>query len=314
MLFAQQRTIAHSISCIGTGLHSGERVALRLLPAPVDSGICFVRTDIHSGDPSVPARFDYVSDTMLGTSLTNPDGVRVATVEHLMAALCGLGIDNVRVELDGPEVPIMDGSSQPFIFLIECAGIKEQPAWRRYLRVTEPVSVAMGDSQATLLPHDGFAMNVAIEYDSPVIARQQREVDFDRTSFKASLGRARTFGFARDVEQLQASGLARGGSLDNAIVIDDDTILNESGLRYDDEFVRHKMLDCLGDLYLAGAQILGRFEGYRTGHSINNQLLHALLEMGDYTEPVSAVEPPAELSALFANQQNLSEPARDLRA
>ena len=275
-----QTTLKNAINCTGIGLHSGRRVNMSLRPGAPGSGVVFERTDLEPNqrDVLVPARWDRVVDTQLGTTLGNADGVTVATVEHLMAAFAGCGIDNVRVELDGPEVPIMDGSSAPFVFLIECAGTVEQAARRRAIRIRKSVRIEDGEKSATLYPDEQFSVRFEIDFDSPAIDRTEGEFDIADGAFKRDIARARTFGFERDVQQLHKLGLARGGSLDNAVVVGNDhRILNEGGLRFDDEFVRHKVLDAVGDLYLAGAPILGAFEGVRSGHSLNNRLLRALM-------------------------------------
>jgi len=268
-----QRTIKRPINCTGIGLHSGARVAMTLAPAEPDTGIRFVRTDL--ADAEVPAQWDRVVDTRMCTMI-GEDGVSVGTVEHLLAALAGVGIDNLVVRLDGPEVPIMDGSAAPFVFLVECAGIAEQARPRRAIRVLKPVSVRGDRWSASLEPADGFSLDLEIDFDSSVIARQAMDVSLVNGTFKKELSRARTFGFLNEVEALRAAGLARGGSLDNAVVVNGDQVLNEDGLRYDDEFVRHKLLDAVGDLYLAGGPIVGRFQGVCSGHAGNNALLHAL--------------------------------------
>jgi UDP-3-O-[3-hydroxymyristoyl] N-acetylglucosamine deacetylase len=274
---AYQTTLAGSVTCSGIGLHSGKPVRMTLHPADADTGIQFVRLDVPEEKSVVAAYYLNVSDTMLGTTVTNEHGVSVSTIEHLTAAIWGLGLDNVIISLDGPEVPIMDGSSEPFVFLIECAGIKTLESHRDMLEVLKKVTVTQGESSATIRPYDGFALNITIEYPNTAIPRQKAEYDFTNQSFKHALCRARTFGFAADVEKLQARGLARGGSLDNAIVIGDKDILNEEGLRYGDEFVRHKALDCVGDYFLSGLRIRGAVSTVRPGHSINNKLLRALL-------------------------------------
>lgn len=296
MLFHHQRTIKHSVRCTGTGLHSGNDVCMELLPATPGTGIVFERMDVSDKNNRIPARFDRVSDTMLCTTLTNEAGISISTVEHVMAALSGLGVDNVLIRVNGAEVPIMDGSSEPFIFLIECAGVLEQDALRPYVRIRKPIRVEQGEGWASLTPHDGFSMQVSIAFDHAVVNSQNAKVDFSRSNFKSSLSRARTFGFEEDVTRMQQMGLARGGSLDNAVVVGKDSILNEGGLRYSDEFVRHKMLDCVGDLYLAGTQILGSFDGHRTGHALNNQLLHALFADTSAWERVSAGMLPASIT------------------
>ena len=236
----------------------------------------FRRTDISGGGAEIPARWDHVVDTTMCTVLGNEDGVTISTVEHLLAALSGCGIDNAVIEINGPEVPVMDGSAEPFVFLIECAGTLKQDAPRRAIRVLKTVSVTEGSSTATLTPGKGFSIDFQIDFDSRAISQQALSVGLGDGSFKKEICRARTFGFLDEVEQLRAAGLARGGSLDNAVVVSGDEILNEEGLRYDDEFVRHKILDAVGDLYLAGGFIQGAFTGDCSGHAINNRLLHAL--------------------------------------
>jgi len=274
---AHQTTLAGSVTCSGIGLHSGAPVHLTLKPAESDSGIRFMRLDVPREVSVVPAYYLNVSDTMLGTTIRNEFGTTVSTIEHLTAALWGLGVDNATITLDGPEVPIMDGSSEPFVFLIECAGVKTLPAHRDTIEVLKKVSVKEGDSTASIRPFDGFALNISIDYPGTIITRQQAFYDFSSQSFKHALCRARTFGFASDVERLRAMGLARGGSLDNAIVVGEKDVLNEEGLRYGDEFVRHKALDCVGDYALSGSRIRGAVSTTRPGHGINNKLLQALL-------------------------------------
>ncbi len=274
-----QHTLKNIIHCSSIGLHSGAEVKLRLMPAQPGSGILFRRMDIDGGASErslVPARYDLVSDTLLGTTIENEHGVEVATVEHLMAALWGSGLDNVMIEIHGPEVPIMDGSSAPFMALIEDAGVIAQPAAREVMVIDKPLTVQDGASRAELLPYDGCLLDVSIDFPHEAIAHQQACYDFSAVTFAEALGRARTFGFAAEVEKLRAAGLARGGSLDNAIVIGDEGVMNEEGLRFDDEFVRHKALDCLGDYFLAGYRIWGKVVTSRPGHSINNKLMHAL--------------------------------------
>jgi UDP-3-O-[3-hydroxymyristoyl] N-acetylglucosamine deacetylase len=250
-------------------------VALSLRPAPVGAGIVFRREDLPGSAP-IPATVDAVADTMRCTLLAGPDGTRVGTVEHLMAALSAWGIDNLEIAVDGPEIPAMDGSAKPFFFLMGCAGVVEQDAPRRMLEVLRPVHVRHGDRSATLRPHRGFAIDVAIDFPHPEIGHQQVEVEVDATTFPEALAGARTFGFADDVESLRAKGLARGGSLANAVVVGSAGVVNPEGLRYADEFVRHKALDAVGDLYLAGA-IVGRFEGRGSGHMLHVKLLRRLL-------------------------------------
>ncbi|MSO85672.1 MAG: UDP-3-O-acyl-N-acetylglucosamine deacetylase [Rhodospirillales bacterium] len=271
-----QQTLAHAVECVGVGLHSGMNVTMTLHPAPADHGIVFSRLDVEDEARDIPARFDRVVDTRLCTTIGNAAGVTVGTIEHLMAAFAGLGVDNARVEIDGPEVPIMDGSSAPFVFLIECAGIKEQSAPRRVVRVLKEVSVADGQAEASLAPGDCLTLDCEIDFQSAAVARQTLTLHLVNGTFRKELSRARTFGFLEDVEKLRALGLARGGSLANAIVVDAGRVLNEEGLRYEDEFVRHKTLDALGDLYLAGAMVIGAFRGVRSGHGANNRLLRTL--------------------------------------
>jgi len=277
----RQRTLKTSISCAGIGLHSGADVTLNLMPADAGTGVVFYRIDIHDKDNAVPAIWDRVVDTRLCTSIGNDDGVTVGTIEHLMAALAGCGIDNARVELNGPEVPIMDGSSEPFVSLIEYAGVVEQSAPRRVIRILKPVNVEVGDSQASFMPADRPSLDVEIDFDSACISNQALSIGLVNGSFCKELARARTFGFLHEVEQMRAAGLAKGGSLENAVVVSQDGVLNDGGLRFDDEFVRHKMLDAVGDLYLAGGHIIGQFSGTRSGHAINNALLRALFADGE---------------------------------
>jgi len=274
---ALQRTLRNSIRASGIGLHTGRKVLMVLRPAPPNTGIVFRRTDLTppveiKGEPYA------VGDTRLSSSLEK-QGVKVATVEHLLSALTGLGIDNCFIELTAGEVPIMDGSAGPFVFLIQSAGIEEQSAPKRFVRVRRRIEVEDGDKWARFDPYEGFRVNFEIEFDHPVFRRhaQRASMDFSTTTFLREVSRARTFGFMRDLEQLRARNLALGGTLDNAIVLDDYRILNEDGLRYEDEFVRHKILDAIGDLYLLGYSLIGEFTGYKSGHALNNLLLHTLL-------------------------------------
>ncbi len=279
MFSAYQQTIAKAVHCSSVGLHTGATVTLHLEPASVFSGIRFKRMDIDGGRSersTVEASYDLVTDTMLGTTIENEHGVGVATVEHLMAALWGMGIDNVLVRVDGPEVPIMDGSSADFIRLIEQAGVIAQDAPRRMIVIDEMIEVTDGQSVAILKPYDGFRLDIDIEFKHDAIARQSASYDFADVTFKEAISEARTCGFAADVAKLQAAGLARGGSLDNAIVIDDDGVMNDGGLRFDDEFVRHKALDCMGDYFLAGMRLWGHAVTSKPGHCINNKLIRAL--------------------------------------
>jgi len=269
-----QKTIKAAMPCRGIGVHSGARVAMVLQPAATDSGIVFRRSD--RGGACVAAHWRNVQESPLCTMLTNREGVSVATVEHLLAAFAGAEIDNAVVELDGPEVPVMDGSAEPFLFLIERAGIVEQDAPRRAIKVLKPVRVADEDCTAALEPDVGFSVSFEIDFSSQRVRRQDIALSIDAETFKADLARARTFGFLEEVERLRAAGLARGGSLENAVVVSDGKVLNTGGLRYADEFVRHKALDAVGDLYLAGGPIIGHFHGVRSGHAMNRRLLEAL--------------------------------------
>jgi UDP-3-O-[3-hydroxymyristoyl] N-acetylglucosamine deacetylase len=276
-----QKTLKSSIHCSGIGLHGGDKISMSLHPADIDTGIVFRRTDIRGVETDVRAHFENVCDTRMCTSLANEAGISIGTIEHLMAALAGCEIDNVEIELSGPEVPIMDGSAEPFVFLIECAGVVEQNAPRRAIRILKPVVARSGDAVARFAPSDSFEIKLAIDFDNPAIGEQSFELSVDAKVFKDEISRARTFGFLEDVEALRKAGLALGGSLDNAVVVSGDRILNDGGLRYRDEFVRHKALDCVGDLYLAGGPILGLFTGQRVGHAINNQLLRVLFADSD---------------------------------
>lgn len=276
-----QRTLNNPIHCTGVGLHSGKQVRMSLRPADVNAGIVFTRTDLIEGgapraDAEIPALWNAVVDTRMCTALANEGSSRVSTVEHLLAALAGCEIDNLAIDIDGPEVPIMDGSATPFAFLIECAGTVEQEAPRRAIEILKPVSVGDDQRFASLVPAAGFSLSFLIDFDSAAIRRQECSFSFDPGAFRAEIARARTFGFAHEVEQMRKAGLARGGSLDNAVVISGDRILNDDGLRYPDEFVRHKLLDAVGDLSLAGAPIIGHYHGVRCGHHYNNKLLHQL--------------------------------------
>lgn len=270
---ASQRTLKTRIGCRGVGLHSGHKVAMTLLPAPPGTGVVFRRTDAGA---ELAASWQNAVESPLSTVLTNGEGISVGTVEHLLAALSGAEIDNVVVELDGPEVPIMDGSAAPFLFLIECAGIVEQDEARRAIKVLKPVSIVEDGASASLFPDHGFSMSFEIAFDNPLIRRQDFSLVMDAPTFKSELSRARTFGLIDDVDRLRAAGFARGGSLDNAVVVSGDHVLNTGGLRYADEFVRHKLLDALGDLYLAGGPLVGRFRGVRSGHAHTRRLLAAL--------------------------------------
>lgn len=271
-----QKTLKSSINCTGIGLHTGANVQMVLRPAAPDTGIVFRRTDL-AGQPEIAASFDCVTERALCTTIGKADGAVAMTIEHLMAAFAGLGVDNVVVELDGPEVPAMDGSAAPFVFLIDCAGLIEQAAPRRYIEVLKPVTVHAGAASASLMPGRGFSLGFAIDFDNPLVATQDFDFRLSEDGFRAELAGARTFGFLEDVAKLQSLGLARGGSLENAVVVDGDRVLNEDGLRFDDEFVRHKALDALGDLRLAGGPILGRYVGERSSHALNNRLVAEFL-------------------------------------
>jgi UDP-3-O-[3-hydroxymyristoyl] N-acetylglucosamine deacetylase len=277
----QQRTIKNPINCRGVGLHSGVKTSMTLRPAAPDSGIVFRRTDVIGSGAEIAADWRNVVESSLCTTLSNGEGLTIGTVEHLMAALAGAEIDNAVVELDGPEVPIMDGSAAPFVFLIECAGVLEQDAPRKAIRVLKTITVGDDEKSACLMPDHGFSMSFEIDFASRAVSQQDLSIVFDSETFKSEISRARTFGFLHEVDRMRAAGLARGGSLDNAVVVSGDTILNEGGLRYSDEFVRHKLLDSLGDLYLAGAPMIGHFRGLRSGHQLNRRLLGALFATPD---------------------------------
>ena len=287
----KQRTLKNVIRATGVGLHTGEKVYLTLRPAAVDNGIIFRRVDL---DPvvEIPARPEYVGDTRLSTALRNGKA-SVSTVEHLMSALAGLGVDNAYVELTAAEVPIMDGSAGPFVFLIQSAGVVEQTTPKKFIRVKKVVEVKAGDKWARFNPFEGFKVSFSIDFDHPIFAKspQSAVVDFSTTSFVKEVSRARTFGFMHEVEALREAGLALGGSPDNVIVMDSYHILNEDGLRYEDEFVKHKILDAIGDLYLLGHPLIGEFTAYKSGHTLNNMLLRALLEQESAWELVSFDDP-----------------------
>ena len=283
----KQRTLKNVIRATGVGLHTGRKVFLTLRPAAVDTGIVFRRDDL---DPPVeiPARAENVGDTSLSTSLVKGN-VRISTVEHLLSAFAGLGIDNAYVDLSAAEVPIMDGSAGPFVFLIQSAGVEEQNRAKKFVRVKREIAVEDGDKWARFEPFDGFKVSFAIEFDHPFFHQRSKhaEIDFSTTSFVKEVSRARTFGFMKDVEILRGQNLALGGSLDNAVVVDDYRILNEDGLRYEDEFVKHKILDAIGDLYLLGHSLIGAFHGYKSGHELNNRLLRKILADKEAWELVS---------------------------
>ena len=283
----QQRTLKNIIRATGVGLHTGEKVYMTLRPTAPDTGIMFRRIDLPQ--PVVIKADPYhVGDTRLSSCLEQ-DGVRVSTVEHLMSALAGLGIDNLYVDLSAGEVPIMDGSAGPFVFLLQSAGIEEQPVAKKFIRILKPVAVTDGDKTARFEPHHGFRVEFSIDFNHPVFENSARAVcvDFATTSYVKELSRARTFGFMQEVEWMRAQGLALGGSLDNAIVLDEYRVLNNDGLRYDDEFVKHKVLDAIGDLYLLGHPVIGAFAAHKSGHTLNNALLRRLLERSEAWEYVS---------------------------
>ncbi|WP_149195492.1 UDP-3-O-acyl-N-acetylglucosamine deacetylase [Luteimonas suaedae] len=292
----KQRTIKNIIRATGVGLHSGEKVYLTLRPAPVDGGIVFRRVDLEPV-VDIPARADLVTETMLCTGLTRGAG-KVMTVEHLMSALAGLGIDNLFVDLSAPEVPIMDGSSGPFVFLLQSAGIVLQDAPKRFIRIKRPVEVRDGDKIARFEPYDGFRLGFTIEFDHPAIptAQSRAVVDFSTEAYIREVSRARTFGFMRDLEFMRERNLGLGGSMDNAIVLDEFRVLNDDGLRYANEFVRHKILDAIGDLYLTGHPVLGAYEGHKSGHALNNKLARALMaERSAWEEVTFSDDAPAPL-------------------
>lgn len=297
----RQRTLKTLISAAGVGLHTGQKVRLTLRPAPADTGIVFRRVDLPA-PVDIAARADLVGETRLSSCLVR-DGVKIYTVEHLMSALGGLGVDNAYVDLDASEVPIMDGSASPFVLLIQQAGIVEQQAPKRFLRVTRRVEVNDGDKWARLDPYEGYKLRFSIDFRHPVIERstQSVEINFAETSYLKEIARARTFGFMHEVEDLRDSGLALGGGLDNAVVLDEYRVLNAEGLRFADEFIRHKLLDAIGDLYLLGKPLLAAFSAHKSGHALNNRLLRAVLAQSDALQMVSferAEETPAGVARL----------------
>lgn len=283
----KQRTLKNTIRATGVGLHTGQKIYLTLHPADIDTGIIFRRVDLNP-PVEIKATAHNVGETTLSTCLIVGD-VRVSTVEHILSAMAGLGIDNALVELDAPEVPIMDGSAGPFVFLLQSAGIQEQPAYKKFVRVLKEVTLKDGDKVATFLPFDGFKVNFSIAFDLPVFQGRNLEttVDFSSGSFVKDISRARTFGFMHEIEYLRSKGLAQGGSMDNAIVVDEYRILNEDGLRYEDEFVKHKVLDAIGDLYLLGNSLLCEYRAHKSGHSLNNRALRLLMEQKDAWEYVT---------------------------
>lgn len=298
----RQRTIKALVSTTGVGLHTGARVRLTLRPAPVNSGIVFRRTDLPE-PREFPVAPERVCDTRLCSALEG-NGARVSTVEHLMSALAGLGVDNLFIDLDGPEVPILDGSAAPFVYLLQSTGIESQSAAKRFIRVQKSVRVEEGDKWAELSPRDGYALTFRIDFDHPVFRRSAKEmrIDLAEQSYVGEVSRARTFGFMNEVEYLRSHGLALGGTLDNAIVMDEFRVLNSDGLRYADEFVKHKVLDAVGDLYLVGHPLLAEFTAYKSGHGLNNKLLRALMadaSAWEWATFESEAETPASLLRLY---------------
>lgn len=283
----KQRTLKSTVEAVGVGLHSGEQVRLVVRPAPVDTGIIFRRIDLDE-PMDIPAVTANVCDTTLCTSIEK-NGYKVATIEHLMSAFAGLGIDNAYVDIDAPELPIMDGSSSPFVFLIQSAGIETQGKAKRYIRILKEIEVKEGDKYARLSPYNGFKVRFTIDFQHPVFTHREQtaEIDFGVSSYVDSICRARTFGFLSDYEKLREANLVKGGSLDNAVVIDDYRILNQEGLRFEDEFVKHKVLDAVGDLYLLGSGLIGAFEGFKSGHELNNTLTNKLLSSKESWEYAS---------------------------
>ncbi|HUN70439.1 MAG TPA: UDP-3-O-acyl-N-acetylglucosamine deacetylase [Burkholderiales bacterium] len=297
----RQRTLKSLVSATGVGLHTGQKVRMSLRPAQPDTGVVFRRLDLPSV-VEIPARADLVGETRLCSCLVS-GSTKIYTVEHLMSALAGLGVDNVYVDLDGPEVPIMDGSAAPFVLLVQQAGIEEQGAPKRFLRVKKRVEAREGDKWAVLEPYEGFKLSFSIVYSHPVIEKSNTSltVDFATTSYLKEVARARTYGFMQEVEELRESGLALGGGLENAVVLDDHRVLNAEGLRFGDEFIRHKILDAIGDLYLLGRPFLAAFSAHKSGHALNNRLLHALTADPAATEVVTferAEEAPAGIAGL----------------
>ena len=296
----RQRTLKNTIRATGVGLHSGNKVYMTLRPAPVDHGIVFRRIDLEPV-VEVPAAAGLVTETTLCTGLTCGEA-KIQTVEHLMSAAAGLGVDNMIVELSSAELPIMDGSSGPFVFLLQSAGIAEQDAPKRFIRILHPVEVRDGDKIARFVPHMGFRVSFTVEFDHPMIptAQSTASIDFSTAAYTKEVARARTFGFMRDLEYMRERNLGLGGSMDNAIVLDEFRVLNEDGLRYTDEFVRHKILDAIGDLYLAGRPILGAYEGFKSGHALNNKLVRALLAETSAWEEVTFEDRAAPSPVTYA--------------
>jgi len=302
----KQRTLKNTIRATGVGLHSGDKVFLTLHPAEPDTGICFRRVDLDE-PVTINATPENVGETLLSTTLVK-QGVKVATIEHLLSAFAGLGIDNAIVDVSAAEVPIMDGSAGPFVFLLQSAGVLEQDSPKKYIRIKKSIRAEEADKWAVFQPFDGFKVTFTIDFDHPAFPDHLKTsvMDFSSTTFVKEVSRARTFGFMKDIEFLRESNLALGGSLDNAIVVDDDKVLNEDGLRYADEFVKHKILDAIGDLYLLGHSLIGEFSGFKSGHALNNKLLRTLLETPDAWEKVSF---DSEEEAPIAFMQSIQVPA-----
>ena len=298
----KQHTLGKVVEFGGIALHSGGNVNLKILPADVDHGVVFRRIDVSRNTSRIPAAWDMVSDTVLSTTITNSNGISVSTIEHLMAALSGSGIDNVLIEIDGPEVPIMDGSSEPFVHGFQSSGVVEQKAARSILKILKPVEV-FGESceRIALYPADDFSIDFEIDFNSSAVREKTLDVALVNGTFNHEISAARTFGFLEDVDKMRAAGLGLGGSLDNVVIVDGENVLNSEGLRYEDEFVRHKILDCVGDVYLAGGPILGRIEAYKTGHYFNNKLLRQLFANPDAWEWITEVKKTAhQTSGLMA--------------
>ncbi|MAX49870.1 MAG: UDP-3-O-[3-hydroxymyristoyl] N-acetylglucosamine deacetylase [Gammaproteobacteria bacterium] len=298
----KQRTLRNSIKAVGIGLHTGKNINLELIPSDINSGINFIRTDVNE-NLVIPALAENVGETSMSTTLIK-DGIKVHTIEHLLSAIAGLGVDNCFIKLDGPEVPIMDGSSSPFVFLIQSAGLKDQESLKKFIKVKKEVTVTRDDAYATIKPFDGFKVSFKVDFDHPVHKKLPSEsvIDFSSTSFVKEVCRARTFGYMSDLDELKSKNLVLGASINNAIAFGDDEILNEEGLRFNDEIVKHKMLDAIGDLYLLGGNLIGEFSGYKSGHELNNKLLRKIIEDDDAYEtiefensenaPISYVRPP----------------------
>ena len=298
----KQRTLRNSIKAVGVGLHTGKNINLELIPSDINSGINFIRTDVNE-NLVIPALAENVGETSMSTTLIKDD-IKVHTIEHLLSAIAGLGVDNCLIKLDGPEVPIMDGSSSPFVFLIQSAGLKDQESLKKFIKVKKEVTVTRDDAYATIKPFDGFKVSFKVDFDHPVHKKLPSEsvIDFSSTSFVKEVCRARTFGYMSDLDELKSKNLVLGASINNAIAFGDEEILNEEGLRFNDEIVKHKMLDAIGDLYLLGGNLIGEFSGYKSGHELNNKLLRKIIEDDDAYEtiefensenaPISYVRPP----------------------